>query len=146
MSKRNKLENKQRRREARELQPSGPPRIPVGNDLPDDLDRLTDPKGKLGSPIRKSLMRARGSTLDIPESTGPTLRDKAIARFSRLTYRQLCRRMHQYGARAAGAHNKTAKLVAGSRFSAALNRLERVNLTLYALCHDEIKRRLTENS
>jgi hypothetical protein len=140
VSKRNKLENKRIRHGTR-LGMNRPDRIPVGNDLPDDLERLTDPKDKLGAPYRKMMMRARGSILIMPETVGPTRREKAVARFSRLTYRQLCRRMHQYWARAAAAHNRAEKLVAGSRFAAALNRLEQVNLALLGLCQEEIKRR-----
>jgi hypothetical protein len=137
MSKRNKLENKNIRRGTR-LGMNRPDRIPVGNDLPDDLERLTDPKDKLGSPIRKMLLRARGSILIMPETVGPTRREKAVARFSRLTYQQLCHRVHQYWARAAGAHNRAEKLVEGSPFAAALNRLEQVNLTLLALVKEEV--------
>jgi hypothetical protein len=140
MSAKNKIENKNIRRGIR-LGMNRPDRIPVGNDLPDDLERLTDPKDKHGAPYRKMMMRARGSILIMPESTGPTLRDKAIARFRRSTFAQLRRRVHQYWARAAGAHNRAEKLVAGSRFAAALTRLERVNLALFALCRDEIARR-----
>ena len=137
MSAKNKLENKNIRKGIR-LGMNRAHRVPVGNDLPDDLDRLTDPKGKLGSPIRKMLMRARGSVLIMPETVGPTKREKAVARFSRLTYAQLCRRVHQYWSRAAGAHNRAEKLVAGSRFADALNRLEAVNLSLLGLVKEEL--------
>lgn len=141
MSARNKLENKKIRWNNRTFNHNEPARVPVGNDLPDDLDRLTDPKGKLGSPIRKTLMRARGSVLVMPESTGPTKRDKAVARLRRLTFSQLCRRVHQYWFRSVGAHNRAEKLVAGSRFAAALQRLEHVNASLMSLAVEEVMRR-----
>jgi len=140
VSAKNKLENKNMRRGIR-LGMNRADRVPVGNDLPDDLDRLTDPKGKLGSPIRKMLMRARGSVLIMPEAVGPTKREKAVARFSRLTFAQLGRRAHQYWSRAAGAHNRAEKLVEGSRFAAALQRLEYVNASLLGLVIEEIVRR-----
>jgi hypothetical protein len=145
MSARNKIENKNMRRGIR-LGRNRPDRVPVGNDLPDDLDRLADPKGKLGSPIQKMLMRARGSVLIMPEAVGPMKREKASARFSRLTYAQLCRCVHQYRARAAGAHNKAEKLVAGSRFADALNRLEAVNLFLLGLVKEELFFRTVKKS
>ena len=140
MSARNKSEAKIWRK-IRRLERPRADRVPVGNDLPDDLDRLTDPKGKLGSPIRKMLMRARGSVLIMPEAVGPTKRDKAVARFSRLTFAQLGRRAHQYWSRSAGAHNRAEKLVEGSRFAAALQRLEHVNASLLGLVIEEIVRR-----
>ena len=140
MSRKNKFLDKSVRRDERAARPFAP-RVPVGNDLPDDLDRLTDPKGKLGSPIRKMLMRARGSVLIMPEAVGPTKREKAVDRFSRLTFAQLGRRAHQYWSRAAGAHNRAEKLVEGSRFAVALNRLEAVNSALLNLAIEEIVRR-----
>ena len=147
MSARNKLKNKQSRRDARrEIAPATGTRQIGRLTNEDSANILADPKSKLTGTLRRRLLARRGLAVEGIETEPKNFAVRIAVKLTRLTLAQLFRRQAQAARRASTCKHIIEKLSPGSMFAISVKSQQTANLSLLKQINAEIKSRNHEKN